>query len=195
MISIIDYGADNSDQIEEIIKNFNVSYKITSDEFEILKSDKIILYSDSKADYTMRRLHFMNLFSMLRMLKKPILAIGHGMQLLCEHSAEGNVSCLGIIPANSLPVGTDDNPINQSGFMNIEIIAASPLLKEISSEEQFYFGQDVYVPVNHYTTAICGDKTKISASVQNDNFYGVQFNPEKSGAAGIKIIRNFIREC
>jgi glutamine amidotransferase len=129
------------------------------------------------------------------MMRKPILAIGHGMQLLCEHSAEGDVSCLGIIPANSLPFGMDDDPINQSGFMNIEIIAASSLLKDISTDEQFYFGQDVYVPVNHYTTAICGGKTKISASVQNDNFYGVQFNPEKSGAAGIKVIRNFIKEC
>jgi glutamine amidotransferase len=195
MISIIDYGADNSDQIEEILKNFNVSYKITSDEFEILKSDKIILYSDSKADYTMRRLHFMNLFSMLRMLKKPLLAIGLGMQLLCENSAENNTTCLGIIPGSSLLFDPNVDLTKQSGFMKLNIIKASPLLKDISGDELFYFDQDTYIPVNHYTTATCGDEIMISASVQNENFYGFQFNLQKSGEAGVKVIRNFINEC
>lgn len=191
MITIIDYGANNTDQLENTISEFNLPFTTTSDEYEILQSDKIILYSESKADYAIRRFHLMNFFSMFRMLKKPLLAVGTGMHLLCEHSAEGNVACLGIIPSCSLPLTYDDAKEINSGLMKIDILKYGLLFEGISSEDLFCFEQQFYVPVNDFTTATADSVPKISAVVQHNNFIGIQFNPLKS-EAGKKVLKNFL---
>lgn len=195
MIALIDYGAGNVASVSNALTELNQNYKITSNEVEICKADKIIFPGVGEASFAMRQLHLLNLFSALRMVKKPILGICLGMQLMMDSSTEGGVACLGIFPGTVLKFDPAKTKVPHMGWNDIKIVSDSKLFNGIKDGERFYFANSYYVPVNEFTTAVTTNNIDFSASLEKGNFYGVQFHPEKSGDAGLKILKNFIELC
>jgi glutamine amidotransferase len=126
-------------------------------------------------------------------LKQPVLGICIGMHLLCKYSEEGNVDCLGVFDASVLKFKPEKqaDKIPHIGWNTLTQLK-SPLYNGLPEKEYVYFVHSYYVPLNDSTVAQTEYIHSFSASMQKDNFYAVQFHPEKSGAIGEKIVRNFI---
>lgn len=191
MIAIIDYGDGTSKLIADILSGLKVENKITNLEQEIIKADKIIFPGISPAIFVAKKLHLLNLFTMLRVIKKPFLGIGLGMQLLCEKSKEGDVAGLGIIPVTAEKY-SDIVTVPQSGMNEVRLIKECKLFEGIGNNEQFKYTNSYYVPITEYTTAISKYGVEFSAAIQKGNYYGVQFHPEMSSEPGIKLLANFV---
>ena len=114
---------------------------------------------------------------------------------MADHSTEGNVACLGIFPGTAQIFDSTKTKVPHMGWNDITTIKDSKLFSEIESGEHFYFANSYYLPVNEYTTSIANNNIDFSASLEKGNFYGVQFHPEKSGDAGLKLLKNFIELC
>lgn len=191
MIAVIDYGAGNVASVANALSQLNKDYKISNNELEICKADKIIFPGVGEASFAIKQLHLLNLFSLLRIIKKPMLGICLGMQLMMDSSAEGNVACLGIFPGVVQKFDSSKTKVPHMGWNDIKLLKESKLFDGIKNGERFYFANSFYVPVNKFTTSITNNNIDFSASLEKDNFYGVQFHPEKSGDAGLKILKNF----
>jgi glutamine amidotransferase len=191
MIAVIDYGAGNVASVANALSQLNKDYKISNNELEICKADKIIFPGVGEASYAIKQLHLLNLFSLLRIIKKPMLGICLGMQLMMDSSTEGNVTCLGIFPGVVQKFDSTKTKVPHMGWNDIKLLKESKLFDGIKNGERFYFANSFYVPVNNFTTSITNNNIDFSASLEKDNFYGVQFHPEKSGDAGLKILKNF----
>lgn len=191
MIAIIDLGAGESDFLINTIENSGEKVKLTTDETEIIRSDRIILTASDDTAYALRQLHLFNLFTVLRICRKPLLAICSAMHLLADKAVYSTDSFLGIFPVNvfSFESGGESS---FRGTHKISFRNGSPLYKDIPDGEKFYFNNSFYVPENEFTTSVSGNNIIFSASMEIENFLGIQFCPGRSGAAGIKIIRNFL---
>jgi len=192
MIAVINYGASNVESIAKTLVALKYDYIITNKEYDILKSDKIILPGEGDMSFTVKQLHKNNLFTMLRVCKKPILGINTGMQVFADHLKEKNINGLGIFPASIEKFDSEISKVPFIGLNSIEIKTKSNIFNGIESGEKFYFEHSYYLPINIYTTSVADNKTAFSASVETENYYGVQFHPEKSGEAGLKLLKNFI---
>ena len=196
MIALIDYGSGNVASVANALTELKQDFKITSNEVEICKANKIIFPGVGEASFAIRQLHMLNLFSALRMIKKPMLGICLGLQLMADHSTEGNVACLGIFPVNVEKFDPSKTKVPHMGWNDINIEYASKLFSGIESGEKFYFANSYYIPLNGCTTAVTDNSgTLFSSAMEKENFYGVQFHPEKSGDAGLKLLKNFIELC
>ena len=195
MIAIIDYGAGNVASVANALKEITTDYVITKREIDLCKSDKIILPGVGEASYAMKQLCLANLTNLLRIIKKPLLGICLGAQMLCDKSEEGNVSCLGVFPLTVTEFKSDDLKIPHMGWNQIRITKPGKLLDGINENENFYFAHSFYIPDSGYTTSKCSYGVEFAVSIEKNNFYGVQFHPEKSGEAGMKILRNFVELC
>ena len=198
MIVIVDYGMGNVGSIVNMLKKVGAVAIISADPGDIMTADKLILPGVGSFDQGMTNLAERGLIEVLnkRVLEEKcnILGICLGMQLLCEKSEEGNAKCLGIIPCDAIKF-QGNIKIPHMGWNSIQIKSKSKLMEGIDSESYFYFAHSYYVPLNEYTTVTVDYSTQISAVVQKDNYFGVQFHPEKSGENGIKLIKNFIELC
>ncbi|MBU1101282.1 MAG: imidazole glycerol phosphate synthase subunit HisH [Bacteroidetes bacterium] len=195
MIALIEYGAGNTASVSNALNSLGYDHLITNREDEIIKADKIIFPGVGEASSAMRRLHMNNLFNLLRIVKKPLLGICLGMQLLCERSLEGDVACLGIFPTESEKFDSTKTKVPHMGWNEIEIKKESLLFSGIENGEYFYFAHSFYLPINNYTTSSAVQDVEFTASMQKDNFYGVQFHPEKSGEVGMRLLKNFVELC
>lgn len=195
MIALIDYGAGNTASVANVLKELGCEFKITCSELSLCNADKIILPGVGEASYAVKRLNVLNLFSLLRVLRKPLLGICLGMQLLCENSKEGNVSCLGVLPTTVEKFDSHDLKIPHMGWNQVSQIKESKLFNGIADKENFYFAHSYYMPLNEFAIASCSYGIEFTAAVEKGNYYGVQFHPEKSGAAGIQVIKNFVELC
>ncbi len=195
MISVIDYGSGNIQSVLNVLDDLKVEYLLTGREIDINKTEKIIIPGVGEASFAMKKFHLMNLSTMLRVCKKPVLGICLGMQLFCQKSEEGNVACLGIIPSTAKKFDDTTVKVPQMGWNQVEITKQSKLFEGIANNTQFYFANSYYVPVNEFTVASSNYGIDFTAALQKDNIYGVQFHPEKSGEAGISLIKNFIDLC
>jgi glutamine amidotransferase len=195
MIALIDYGAGNTASVANVLDELKYEYVITNREGDLLNASKIIFPGVGEASFAVKKLHMTNLFTMLRVNKKPMLGICLGMQLMCEKSKEGNVTGLGIFPINTEKFDDSIVKVPHMGWNQIKISKPSKLFAGIKDQEYFYFANSFYVPVNEYTTSICNYEVDFTSSMEKDNYYGVQFHPEKSGQAGIQLIKNFVELC
>ena len=192
-VAIIKYNAGNLYSVEYALRRLGIEPVITYDKELLQKADKVIFPGQGEATQTMQYLKEHRLDELIVDLKQPVLGICIGMHLLCKFSEEGNVDCLGIFDAPVLKFKpekqTDKIPhIGWNSLANLK----SPLYTGLTEEEYVYFVHSYYVPLNGCTVAQTEYIQSFSASMQKDNFYAVQFHPEKSGATGEKIIRNFI---
>ena len=169
-----------------------MSFTITDDVDEIKSSDKVIFPGVGEASTTMNYLREKKLSDVIVSLKQPMLGICLGMQLMCKHSEENNTPCLGIFDETVkkfIPQG--DMKVPHMGWNNLTV---TDTWLDADIETKFaYFVHSYFVPVNHFTSAVTEYITPFSAAMHKDNFYAVQFHPEKSAAAGELVLKSFLR--
>jgi imidazole glycerol-phosphate synthase subunit HisH len=192
MITIVDYGDVCTSEVAASIKETTNDFIVSSNEVDICRSDKIIFAGCGSAPAAMKKIHLLNLFSVLRILKKPMLGIGLGMQLMADYSTEGNISCLGIFPGTSVKFDDKLEKSDHKGLHKIKLCESSALFNGIEDNTEFYFNNSYYLPKNELTTSTCQKNFSFCSSMENENSFGVQFHPEKSGEAGLMLLKNFI---
>jgi len=193
MLTIIDYNLGSVDKVADSFTLLGIKFKITRNENDIIGSEKIVLSGTEEALSAIKKLHLLNLFSVLRIVKKPVLGIGLGMQLLSEFSREGDVACLGKFAGTVEKFENTISKVPFSGSYKIRIDKNSILFDDIDETAEFMFRNSFYLPVNDYTTAHSINGVSFSAAIEKDNFYGVQFHPEESGKDGLTLLRNFAK--
>lgn len=192
-VVIIKYNAGNIRSVDYALKRLGVEAVITSDEAEIRSADKVIFPGVGEAETTMSFLRTSGLDKLIKDLRQPVLGICLGMQLMCRHSEEGDVDCLGIFDVDVkrfIPQRHEDK-VPHMGWNTIQQ-TNSDLFKGFSKSEYVYFVHSYYVPVNDFTAATTDYITPFSAALHKDNYYATQFHPEKSGSVGERILKNFL---
>ncbi|RKS52990.1 glutamine amidotransferase [Gillisia mitskevichiae] len=189
-IVIIDYGAGNIQSIKFAIQRLGFEAILSNNETEIKTADKVIFPGVGEASSAMRMLRQSKLDLVIPTLKKPVLGICLGMQLMCTKSEEGDTTGLGIFDA---PVIKFNNSVKvpQIGWNQISQLN-SPLFNNIKELEYVYLVHSYFVAECDETIAISDYGVKYSTALKKDNFYGVQFHPEKSSDAGEQILKNFL---
>jgi len=192
-VAIIKYNAGNIYSVEYALKRLGIEPIITANKELLQKADKIIFPGQGEATRTMQYLKEQRLDELIAGLKQPILGICIGMHLLCRFSEEGNIDCMGIfdVPVLKFQPEKHADKIPHIGWNTLTQLKGS-LFAGISEDEFVYFVHSYYVPPNDYTVAQSEYIHPFSASMHKNNFYAVQFHPEKSGSTGEKIVRNFI---
>ena len=189
-ISIIDYGAGNVQSVLFALERLGFEGHVTN-EWNIIKSaDKVIFPGVGEASSAMKMLQETGLDVLIPTLKQPILGICLGMQLMCKHSEEGNTNGLGIFDVNVVKF-SQEVKVPQMGWNTIYNLK-SPLFTGIKENEFMYLVHSFYAPLSENTIATTNYELEYSTALQRDNFYGVQFHPEKSGVFGEQILKNFL---
>lgn len=192
-VVIIKYNAGNIRSVDYALRRLGVEALITADEAEIRSADKVIFPGVGEAETTMRFLQETGLDRLIKSLRQPVLGICLGMQLMCRHSEEGDVDCLGIFDEEVkrfLPQRHEDK-VPHMGWNTITE-TRSKLFGGFDKDEFVYFVHSYYVPVGEHTAAVTGYIHPFSAALHKDNFYATQFHPEKSGSVGERILKNFL---
>lgn len=187
---LIDYGAGNVQSVKYALNRLGIEPILTKDHHEIKSADKVIFPGVGSAKAAMDQLKSSGLDVLIPTLTQPVLGICVGMQLMCKHSQEGDVECLGIIDAD-VKKFDEGLKIPHMGWNDITDFN-SPIFEGLPVNHQVYFVHSYYVPVNEYTAATTDYGVEFSAAIQKDNFYAVQFHTEKSGGIGEQILKNFI---
>ncbi len=198
MLTIIDYGAGNIRSVANIIEHLGFTFQITNKKADIENAEKLIFPGQGAADSSMANLKDLDLIETIQNTKTPFLGICLGMQLLFDFSEEGDTKCLSIIPGKIKKFPNKEGfKIPQIGWNTVEIKKESALLKDIKDNSYVYFAHSYYCEPKEaaYTLGETDYIFPFTSAIQKDNFYGAQFHPEKSGDAGMQILKNFITEC
>nr|WP_314864809.1 imidazole glycerol phosphate synthase subunit HisH [uncultured Flavobacterium sp.] len=190
-IAIINYGAGNIQSILFAFERLGYTAILTNNPAEIQQADKVIFPGVGEASYAMQKLKESGLDSLIPTLKQPVLGICLGMQLMCQHSEEGNTDGLGIFDAKVIRFSTNVK-VPQMGWNQIYNLK-SPLFEEIKDNEYMYLVHSYYVPNCSEAIANTNYDVEYASALQKNNFYGTQFHPEKSGDVGEQILANFLK--
>ncbi len=190
-IAIINYGAGNIQSIQFALQRLGYEGVLTNNPIEILTADKVIFPGVGEASSAMKKLRESGLDQLIPTLKQPVLGICLGMQLLCKHSEEGNTKGLGIFNVDVIKF-SNNVKVPQMGWNTITNLK-SELFSEISDDEYMYLVHSFYAPKCQETIAFTNYEVEYSSALQKNNFYGVQFHPEKSGKIGEQILNNFLK--
>ncbi len=190
-IVIIKYNAGNIQSVLFALERMGVQAIVTDDTETITTADKIIFPGVGEASSAMSYLQQRDLGQAIKTVKQPLLGICLGMQLLCKHSEEGNTDCLNIFDANVKRFESNTLKIPQIGWNNI-YTQNHPLFYNIPNGSYCYFVHSYYTEINTNTIATTQYSIDFSCALNKDNFYGVQFHPEKSADAGAQILKNFL---
>ena len=193
MIAIIDYKMGNLRSVENALRRLGAEFVVTADAEQIRKADKVLLPGVGNAAEAMENLREAGLVDVIRSLRRPVLGICVGMQVMCRHSEEGNVDCLGIFDARVKRfVPSADEKVPHMGWNSIGNLETK-LFKDIKGGEMVYFVHSYYPELCPDTIATTRHGVMFSAALKYENFYGTQFHPEKSGDVGERIIANFLK--
>lgn len=194
MIAIIDYNTGNLCSVCNALDRIGAEYIITDNPALIKQADKVLLPGVGDASAAMQNLIEKNLCNTIKELTQPVLGICVGMQIMCTHSQEGETDCLDIFHTNVnllLPDKNHSIKVPHMGWNNISGLS-TPLFKGIKEDEYMYFVHSYAPQICANTIAISNNGVKFSAALCNNNFYGTQFHPEKSGETGEQLLKNFI---
>ncbi len=195
MIVMIDYDAGNTRSVMNALDRLGATYKLTADKEDIVGADKVIFPGVGHAGAAMEALKKKDLVSTIKSLQQPVLGICVGMQLMAEKSVEGDTTCLGIVPGVVAKFDKHTgHKVPHMGWNQLQGIAADPLMRHIDEESYVYFVHSYYLADTTYAIATCAYQEIFAAAIKKDNFWGVQFHPEKSGEVGAQIIKNFLEE-
>jgi glutamine amidotransferase len=191
-LAIIKYNAGNIQSVLNALDRLGYNAIVTDERDKILRADKVIFPGVGEASSAMKSLQDNGLDSIIKELKQPVLGICVGMQLLCQHSEENDIDCLGIVPVKVRKFqALEGLKVPQVGWNNIYNLK-SALFKDIDNNSFVYNVHSYYAEDSAYTIASCDYGITYAAAVQKDNFYGVQFHTEKSARTGDNIIQNFL---
>lgn len=192
---IIKYNAGNIRSVLFALDRIGVQGMVTDDPEEIQSADKVIFPGVGEASTAMQYLQQRGLDKVITGLRQPVLGICLGLQLLCRHSEENNTTCLGVF---DVEVKRFQSPVEnllkipQIGWNNIAGLH-STLFEKIPENSYMYFVHSYYAALAQETVAIANYVVNYSAALQKDNFYAVQFHPEKSAEAGQKLLESFLK--
>lgn len=188
---LIKYNAGNIQSVSFALERLGVDFTISDDPETITKADKVIFPGVGEASTTMAYLRDRKLDQVIINLKQPVLGICLGMQLMCRHSEENNTHCLGIFdqPVKRFIPETDFK-VPHMGWNSLTKV--NDWIQPELENKSVYYVHSYYVPVNNFTSAVTPYTVPFSAAMRKDNFYAVQFHPEKSAEAGQMILKNFL---
>jgi glutamine amidotransferase len=195
MIALIDYGAGNLKSVANSLDDLNAKYIITNKSEDIINAEKIIFPGVGEAASAMNKLKEKDILESIKSTLQPLLGICLGMQLLATFSEERNTKCLDIVKTVVKQFDSSQVKVPHMGWNKVEYKNVNKLFLKIESGENFYFANSYYVPITEYTIASTVYDVVFSSAINKNNFYGVQFHPEKSGKAGLQILKNFIELC
>lgn len=190
-IVIIDYGAGNIKSIDFAFKRLGVETTLSNNIEDITKADKVIFPGVGEASSAMRMLCENNLDKLIPQLEQPVLGICLGMQLLCNYSEEGDTKGLGVFDVD-IKRFNSDLKVPQMGWNTITNLK-SRLFDGIPDKEYMYLVHSYYAENNECAIATTDYELPYASALQKNNFYGVQFHPEKSGRSGERILQNFLK--
>ncbi len=195
MIGIIDYGAGNVRSVANALERLQAPFFVSKNVSDLNNARKLILPGVGEARSAMDSLGRSGLLQWLKTVKVPFLGICIGMQILFDHSDERETPCLGVIAGRVQRFDAHQVKIPHMGWNRTAIRQANQLFHNIVDGEYFYFVHSFRAPVVETTLAVTEYGSGFSAAVRKDNYFGVQFHAEKSGHAGLQVLRNFIELC
>lgn len=189
MIAILKYNAGNTQSVENALRRLGYDCIVTDDKQQLKEAEKVIFPGVGEAGSAMEYLREKDLDTIIIALKQPVLGICLGLQLMCRNSEEGNAVGMGIfdIEVKKFP---PQEIVPHMGWNTIQ--SNNELFKNINAADDFYFVHSYYAAPSLYTIALGSYILPFSAALKKDNFYAVQFHPEKSGAAGETLLKNFL---
>ena len=190
-IVILNYGAGNIQSIQFALNRLGFEGVLSNNHEEILSANKVIFPGVGEASSAMKKLKESGLDQLIPQLKQPVLGICLGMQLMCANSEEGNTEGLGIFDVNVIKF-SNKVKVPQMGWNTIYNLK-SELFDGISENEFMYLVHSYYVPNSENSIANTNYEVEYCTALQKNNFYGVQFHPEKSGKFGEQILNNFLK--
>jgi len=190
---IIQYNAGNIQSVLYALERLGVAALVTDDPIKIKAADRVIFPGVGEASTAMQYLKERQLDILIQNLKQPVLGICLGMQLMCTYSEENNTNCLGIFNEQVKQFRPENNSIKvpQMGWNTITHLQ-TPLFKGVEENSYAYFVHGYYASIGEHTIAQTNYILDYSSALHKDNFYGVQFHPEKSAKVGEQIIQNFL---
>lgn len=188
---IIDYGAGNIQSIRFAIERLGYEAVLTDDAEAIRHADKVIFPGVGEAGSAMRKLQATGIDRIIPELKQPVLGICLGMQLMCASSEEGNTKGLGIFDVDIIRF-SEGGKVPQIGWNQIHGLKC-PLFEGVKEDEFMYLVHSYYAPRCKEAIALTDYEVEYASALHKNNFYGVQFHPEKSSAAGARILENFLK--
>lgn len=192
-VAIIDSGGANISSVVHALRRLGSEPVFTADAGTIRSAERVILPGVGAAGAAMARLRELDLVECIRELKQPVLGICLGMQLLFDQSNEDGVECLGIIPGNLEKLEPSEGVrIPHMGWNTTTTVREHPLLSGLPEPPWFYFVHSYRAPIGDSTLATCTHGESFAAIVQQDNFLGTQFHPERSARHGAKLLANFL---
>lgn len=197
-IAIIEYNAGNTQSVLFALERLGINPILTDDHTAITNADKVIFPGVGEAANTMQHLRNKGLDQLIPTLQQPVLGICLGMQLMCKYSEEGDTPCLGIFDQTVKKFipntynGQQKAKVPHMGWNTLTELNAQWIDKATLNNAFAYFVHSYYVPINTYTIATTHYIHPFSAAMQKDNFYAVQFHPEKSAQTGITLLKSFI---
>lgn len=193
MIAIVDYKMGNLRSVENALRRLGADFVVTADADVIRRADKVLLPGVGNAAEAMENLRAAALVDVIRSLRQPVLGICVGMQIMCRHSEEGDVDCLGIFDARVKRfVPAPEVKVPHMGWNRIGNLETK-LFKDLDGGSYVYFVHSYYPELCPDTIATATHGVMFSAALKYENFYGTQFHPEKSGDVGERIISNFLK--
>lgn len=192
-VVILDTGCANLSSVKWAVQRLGYDPVVSRHPDVVLRADKLFLPGVGTAQAAMDQLRERDLVELIKACTQPALGICLGMQLLGSHSDESHgVETLGIIDNPVLKMTDRGLPLPHMGWNRVTALAGNHLFRGIEDGAYFYFVHGYAMPVNASTIAQCEYGEPFSAAVQKDNFYGVQFHPERSGKAGAQLLKNFL---
>lgn len=192
-VIVIKYNAGNIHSVVHALRRLGLEAQVTDNKEEIMAADKVVFPGVGEASSTMAYLKQHRLDELIVNLKQPVLGICIGLQLMCRHSEEGNVDCLGIFDTcvKRFEPHQAGIKIPQMGWNTIQHLK-SPLFKQDMEDRYVYYVHSYYAECCAQTIATSEYMHPYSAALQRDNFYALQFHPEKSSELGEQILSNFL---
>lgn len=192
-VVILDTGCANLSSVKWAVQRLGYDPVVSRNPDVVLRADKLFLPGVGTAQAAMDQLRERELVELIKACTQPVLGICLGMQLLGSRSDESHgVETLGIINQPVQKMTDRGLPLPHMGWNRVTAQAGHHLFRDIEDGAYFYFVHSYAMPVNACTIAQCDYGEPFTAAVQQDNFYGVQFHPERSGKAGAQLLKNFL---
>lgn len=190
--AVIRYNAGNIRSLCFALEKMNIPFSVTDQAEEITSADRVIFPGVGEASSTMKFLKEKKLDQAIKNLKQPVLGICLGMQLLCRRSEENNTDCLGIFDCDVKKI-PDGNGFKVPHMGWNQLMDTKDWIPESLNQAHGYFVHSYYAPVGPHTCATVRHGIAISAALRKENFYAVQFHPEKSGDTGLSVLKSFFK--